>query len=176
MRSGNAGPVPEMGRGKLMTAGCSRPTKAGKPCRYSALDWSWAAASGLPDPAACRVHMNPLEVQAWWDGEESRYRHAAEEAAKIMPACWSWPVTQHDRQQVATAELAEDEELRITALDEALAEWQDGRCAVCGGTIGRLVNDHGHGTGNLRGLLCESCNSAARVTPGLKTRYSAGTG
>jgi Recombination endonuclease VII len=40
----------------------------------------------------------------------------------------------------------------------ALHERQSGRCAVCGAT-GRLVADHDHNTGLLRGLLCPSCNN-----------------
>ena len=34
---------------------------------------------------------------------------------------------------------------------------QDGHCAVCGAT-GKLVADHDHKTGLLRGLLCRACN------------------
>lgn len=40
---------------------------------------------------------------------------------------------------------------------EALYVWQDGRCALCG-KKGRLVEDHCHESGNIRGLLCRSCN------------------
>lgn len=40
---------------------------------------------------------------------------------------------------------------------------QDGRCAICltdkpSGKNGRLVVDHCHTTGNIRGLLCMKCN------------------
>jgi len=46
-------------------------------------------------------------------------------------------------------------------LDEfqALQEKQDHRCAVCG-EIAKLVVDHNHSTGLVRGLLCSSCNRA----------------
>lgn len=49
--------------------------------------------------------------------------------------------------------------------DEVLPEgicpirsWQDGRCALCG-FRDRLVEDHDHDTGLVRGMLCQSCNT-----------------
>lgn len=46
----------------------------------------------------------------------------------------------------------------------AMAEQQQGRCAICGKQptgIGRagLVVDHDHTTGQVRGLLCSACNT-----------------
>ncbi|MFK4801606.1 endonuclease domain-containing protein [Streptomyces sp. MPA0124] len=41
---------------------------------------------------------------------------------------------------------------------ETLAQWQDGRCAICG-KIRELVCDHDHETGLVRGWLCSSCNA-----------------
>lgn len=48
---------------------------------------------------------------------------------------------------------------------EALYEAQDGLCAICGETPesdrwNRLAVDHCHETGQVRGLLCGSCNRA----------------
>ncbi len=44
---------------------------------------------------------------------------------------------------------------------EALVLGQDSRCAICGKVPNdRLVVDHNHETGQVRGLLCRSCNSA----------------
>lgn len=48
----------------------------------------------------------------------------------------------------------------------ALLEKQDNRCAICGThshdvqhqTFTRLVVDHDHQTGDVRGLLCPACN------------------
>ena len=42
---------------------------------------------------------------------------------------------------------------------QRLYEQQEGRCAICG-KDGRLVVDHNHSTGEVRGLLCSQCNTA----------------
>jgi hypothetical protein len=42
---------------------------------------------------------------------------------------------------------------------EALRASQGGVCAACGNAA-KLVVDHNHETGAVRGLLCQSCNSA----------------
>ena len=49
-------------------------------------------------------------------------------------------------------ELPDHSEIRA-----ALMEIQEGACALCPAT-GRLVIDHDHKTGLIRGLLCKSCN------------------
>jgi len=40
----------------------------------------------------------------------------------------------------------------------ALLAWQAGRCASCGAPPRRLILDHDHETGLIRGFLCGSCN------------------
>lgn len=52
---------------------------------------------------------------------------------------------------------------QITEADyTAMLEAQSGRCAICGtskpGTSGVFAVDHDHETGQVRGLLCRSCN------------------
>ena len=41
---------------------------------------------------------------------------------------------------------------------EAMRVMQGGTCAICG-RAGRLVIDHNHSTGQVRGLLCFECNT-----------------
>lgn len=43
-----------------------------------------------------------------------------------------------------------------------LLDQQNGKCAICGGGNGKhkLVIDHDHATGKIRGLLCKKCNTA----------------
>jgi hypothetical protein len=43
-------------------------------------------------------------------------------------------------------------------LFEQMKEAQDGRCACCGKKAKRLIVDHNHETGSVRGLLCYRCN------------------
>ncbi len=42
---------------------------------------------------------------------------------------------------------------------ENLSNAQQGKCACCGDVPSRLVVDHCHVSGNVRGLLCGSCNT-----------------
>lgn len=44
---------------------------------------------------------------------------------------------------------------------EAMAAQQQGKCAICGGEPNRkyLSVDHCHDSGEVRGLLCETCNT-----------------
>jgi hypothetical protein len=48
----------------------------------------------------------------------------------------------------------------ITAAErDALFEAQGGRCAICYGDLKRLVVDHDHSLLEIRGLLCDGCNT-----------------
>lgn len=79
--------------------------------------------------------------------------------SKTDPACWSWDVSAHDR----------DNDSEIEAF-KSLRNWHGGRCAVCG--IPRnLVVDHDHSNGAIRGLLCNSCNIREGREGGIFNKY-----
>lgn len=78
------------------------------------------------------------------------FTQAEELERQGVPACHVWGVP----------ETPVPEHLTATA---ALHRWQAGACAVCSATRGRLVVDHCHATGLVRGLLCSSCNTAEGV-------------
>lgn len=51
---------------------------------------------------------------------------------------------------------------RVYGITEAeyanLFDAQEGKCAICEVVADRLVIDHDHATGNVRALLCDTCN------------------
>jgi len=59
---------------------------------------------------------------------------------------------------------------------DRLHEAQEGRCAICGtpdgGKKARLFVDHCHESGQVRGLLCSSCNSGLGFFQDNKTMLS----
>jgi hypothetical protein len=65
------------------------------------------------------------------------------------PACWSWPPAKLPRGADPL---------------EFLIEWHANRCGLCGRIEERpgrrLLKDHDHSTGWVRGLLCGSCNQS----------------
>lgn len=112
------------------------------------------------------------------------------------PACWSWDVPPvRDVEQVIAAVAghyppdSEDHRdvgaLRMAYYEPAVIRWQEfhagvdlrvdaqaaERCAVCGTGARwpdrRLVDDHCHTTGQIRGKLCGRCNTREARTGGL---------
>ncbi len=102
----------------------------------------------------------------WWNGD---------------PACWSWKALADgdlDRLQGAVIREQlewtpdprpyEDDHLRWMFM----ARMHKGRCAICGERDGRLVTDHDHETGWIRGFLCHTCNgNEARRRDGIYAKY-----
>ncbi len=84
---------------------------------------------------------------------EKKFKHAGE----IRPIDRPWPAYlqwQHNTERWAQdALLIEGSE----GLNE-LRNWQEHRCAMCGFEDSKLVMDHCHESGLIRGLLCQPCN------------------
>lgn len=86
-------------------------------------------------------------------------------AAKLRPACWSWPKRRSEIERLwEEARKVPTSETNVLPAERVafsvLERWQNGRCAVCGETSeGRLVRDHDHDSGMIRGLLCSGCNT-----------------
>ncbi|MER7076676.1 endonuclease domain-containing protein [Saccharopolyspora kobensis] len=90
----------------------------------------------------------------------------------LQPACWSWPADPVTLDQLrAEAALTPTSDSHVLPEQRAsyatLERWHNDRCAVCGEVPkrGRLVRDHDHASGTIRGLLCNSCNITEARSP-----------
>lgn len=157
-----------------MTATCTATAKSGRPCQALAIRWPYGVDG---NPLLCAKHA-PVHVREMRDSlfaDEERRR--VEQMDARDPECWSWEPapnwgqiadyyggpTDGLRQRF---EMGEEQARHIV-----FAAWHDTRCAVCGLRKGRLVNDHDHDTGLIRGLLCPSCNGCEPHDDGLFRKY-----
>ncbi|NDU73729.1 hypothetical protein GWI34_13920 [Actinomadura sp. DSM 109109] len=98
--------------------------------------------------------------------------------AALRPACWSWSVEPARITQLWAA-AAESPNTDVNVLAEhrvaytVLERWQEGRCAVCADPQSvPLVRDHDRRSGQMRGLLCNPCNTTeGRSTSALFENY-----
>jgi hypothetical protein len=84
---------------------------------------------------------------------EKKFKHAGQilPSERPQPAYLQW---QYNAERWSeSASLLEGSE-GLTAL----WEWQEYRCAMCGFEDAKIVKDHCHESGLIRGLLCHSCN------------------
>jgi hypothetical protein len=90
-------------------------------------------------------------VERKWLGSTTEGRPSFAEAELLdrqgIPSCHVWRVPEGAVPKHLTA-------------TQALRRWQAGACAMCSASGGRLLVDHCHRTGVIRGLLCSSCNTA----------------
>ncbi|MDX3353877.1 endonuclease domain-containing protein [Streptomyces sp. ME01-24h] len=104
--------------------------------------------------ALAEVQRRDAVEQAWL-GVTTQRRPTFAEAELLdlqgIPACHVW--------QVPSGEVPP----HLSATD-ALRRWQAGACAMCSASLQRLLVDHCHKTGRVRGLLCTSCNTAEGLT------------
>lgn len=136
-----------------MSVLCVETTTSGRPCKAQASRWPRGVDS---DPQLCGRHL-PAHLREIRDAgfAELERRHDERLAARD-PACWSWDPR---RPKGRTDDRS------------AFREWHAGRCAVCGYSAPRLVDDHDHETGLVRGLLCRSCNGQEPHDDGLFRKY-----
>jgi hypothetical protein len=98
------------------------------------------------------------------------------------PACWSWPVPpllthEQEIERMLTEQEGKPDALRYNrddiefilesdSGDGRMGQFHLGRCAICGAEPldGRLVIDHCHASGQVRGWLCRSCNTREGVS------------
>lgn len=89
------------------------------------------------------------ELEWLGDTTEGRPDFAAAELLdrQGIPSCHVWRVPEGEAPPHLSA-------------TQALRRWQDGACAMCSARPKRLLVDHCHRSGLVRGLLCTSCNAA----------------
>ena len=92
-----------------------------------------------------------VSVEREWLGTTTQGRPTFAEAELLdrqgIPSCHVWQVP-------------EEEVPPHLSATQALRRWQAGACAMCSAFPKRLLVDHCHRTGLVRGLLCTSCNTA----------------
>ncbi|MFE2710651.1 endonuclease domain-containing protein [Streptomyces mirabilis] len=90
-------------------------------------------------------------IELEWLGASIQGRPTFAEAELLdrrgIPSCHVWKIPRNEAP------------VHLTAID-ALRRWQAGACAMCSASPRRLLVDHCHRTGLVRGLLCTSCNTA----------------
>ncbi|MFG3046206.1 endonuclease domain-containing protein [Streptomyces sp. NPDC048241] len=91
------------------------------------------------------------KAERLWLGAVTQGRPTFAEAEVLdqrgIPSCHAWSVPGG----------SPPEHLSAT---QALGRWQNGMCAICSASPSRLLLDHCHTSGLVRGFLCTNCNTA----------------
>lgn len=105
---------------------------------------------------ACAAHATAAERDEH-RAVLARERERLHEYHRSIPVeCWSWPVMDEHKVRAEAARTCDDPKEARRLAWVLLAQWQDGRCAICGSPAERL--DHDHVTALVRGWLCHCCN------------------
>jgi len=90
-------------------------------------------------------------IEREWLGATTEGRPSFADAELLdrqgIPSCHVWRVPEGEAPPHLSA-------------TQALRRWQAGACAMCSASPERLLVDHCHRSGFVRGLLCTSCNTA----------------
>jgi len=129
----------------------------------------WAFVAGVGERPSSEHRLRRKEIKQpigpdnfFWD---EKYAHGnADNMTKEQRAAYMREYRKRRPRNVRNAELRS--RFGITLEDyERMYEEQGGVCAICGGresdSSGRYINltvDHCHGSGDVRGLLCNLCN------------------
>ncbi|WP_352243032.1 endonuclease domain-containing protein [Lentzea sp. NBRC 105346] len=131
---GSQGIRPAQGR---ETPRCTRSRSNGQSCKARAISRTWILdVDDRPAPQSCAAHLTAEERDVLEAGR-ARSQKAYDDAHRSPPACHEWPPP---------------------VPGQTVAQWQAGRCAICGVPGGSVV-DHCHRTGLFRGFLCTGCNT-----------------
>lgn len=133
---------------------CGLPKANGKPCMRRGgpcFEHTTAEEKRASLERATAEASRQRDAERGWVGSAATGRPTFAEAEVLdrqgIPACHTWEVPSG----------AVPPHLSAAA---ALRLWQAGACALCSASRGRLLVDHCHRTGLIRGLLCTSCNTA----------------
>ena len=106
-------------------------------------------------------NLRQKEAQSRWRKEHpEQCRRIKREAYKKDPSkkkriVAAWRKANPDK--LAESQLLYKYGITLTEYNN-IKEKQNGRCAICDAVNEKLVVDHSHETGKVRGLLCNSCN------------------
>jgi hypothetical protein len=136
---------------------CGRPTKAGAPCKSLRMPTPHPNPSGWTSPA-CAAHAMAEERKARIEAHKATADLFEDYQRSLPVACWDWPVTPEHQARAESARTEPDPDAAESLAWDLLVDWQDDRCAVCGGRRGAEVLDHDHATALVRGWLCRGRN------------------
>lgn len=124
------------------------------PGRYNESMRRWREAN----PERYRAQMRAAGAR-WRDSNRERYRATNRERGRVWAAA-----NPERRREISLRHQLKEYGLTPAGYDSLVAA-HSGRCAICGTTSpgrkgsGRLLIDHCHATGIVRGLLCNPCNT-----------------
>lgn len=103
--------------------------------------------------AVCAICGPGAKIWKGGKGRE-RWRCAARVRAQVSRAWQRDPDLERERKWASRGVVG----MTVARFEEMLVE-QEGKCALCTAPVERAVVDHNHTTGEVRALLCTTCNT-----------------